>query len=111
VTEEELMEEAYEAAGMEEEEVAETEERFLSQRAPMVRIREGETKINVTAGRGKIVTDKPIWLRHLRPEAVWVSMDRKDVLLEGRASIRCSVRETEEGIHVRCSYPREVEVT
>jgi hypothetical protein len=112
--EEELspIEEAYETVGMEE--VAETaeekEERFLLQRAPMVRIWEGKNKINVTAGRGKLVTGKPVWLRHLRPEAVWVSMDRKDVLLEGEASIRCSTEETKEGIHIRCSYPREVEV-
>jgi hypothetical protein len=118
VTEEEeelsLIEKAYEAAGMEEEEVAETaeeeEKRFLFQRAPTVRIRGGTNKIDIAAGRGSIVTDKPTMLRHLRPGAMWVSMDREDALLTGRARTVCSVEETEEGIHIRCSHPREVEV-
>jgi hypothetical protein len=114
--EEELspIEEAYEAAGMEEEEVAETvekeEKRFLFQRAPTVRIRGVKNKIDITAGGGSIVTDKPTMLRHLRPRTAWISMDREDVLLTGRAKTVCSVEETEEVIHVRCSYPREVEV-
>jgi hypothetical protein len=119
--EEELspIEEAYEAAGMEEEEVAEEEvaetvekeeKRFLFQRAPTVRIRGGKNKIDITAGRGSIVTDKPTMLWHLRPGAMWVSMDREDALLTGRARTVCSVEETEEGIHIRCSHPREVAV-